>query len=112
MNQGLTTSSAGSRVRLIKTIPLPDAQPDGSLSPTLHPASMPSNPAFLQEMVAILMAIGVVVATRLLLTLSVLGAFALHYVAVLAPDAYKIGVCIVYDAGVVIPCAWLYLRSG
>jgi multisubunit Na+/H+ antiporter MnhB subunit len=53
-----------------------------------------------------------ILAARFLLLLSGVGAFALAYLALSAPDLGKIAVLVVYVLGVVLPIAYLYLRNG
>jgi hypothetical protein len=58
------------------------------------------------------MAIAAVVAARVLLLLSGAGGFVLSLYAIQSPELARIGVCVVYDLGIVLPIAWLYLRSS
>ena len=62
-------------------------------------------------MLAVLAAIAAVVASRILMLLSVIGGFVLAYMAIQAPDLAKIGVCLAYYVGVIAPVTWLYLRG-
>ena len=63
-------------------------------------------------MTAILTAISLILAVRLLLLLSIIGGTVLCWEAILTPDLLKIGVCLVYCAGVVMPLVYLALRGN
>ena len=115
MSQESMTSSGGSlgKVRLINqstTRPL-DAPRDGSQQNLQVRASQPSKTGFLEQMLAVQAAIAAVVASRILMLLSVIGGFVLAYMAIQAPDLAKIGVCLAYYVGVIAPVTWLYLRG-
>ena len=102
MEEQLRNTSDGSnpRVRLLSQ--------RGEASPT----STDSSPAFLQQMVATMTAIGMLLAARVLLLLSGIGAFALHYLAVGDPRLMPLLVAGVYDTLVFLPLVALYLRRG
>ena len=116
MSQESTTSSGGSlgKVRLISqstTRPQDDPRA-GSPQQTLPvPVSPRSRADFLEQMLAVQSAIAQVVASRILMLLSVAGGFVLAYMAIQAPDLAKIGVCLAYYVGVIAPVTWLYLRG-
>ena len=57
------------------------------------------------------MAIAAVAAARFLLLLSGAGGFVLSLYAIQSPDLARIGVCVVYDVGVILPIAWLYFKG-
>ena len=77
-----------------------------------NPKTLPeSNPSYLEEVLAVLTAIAAILASKFLLLLSVLGGFVLAFVAVQSADILKIVVCAVYDAGVILPVAYLYWRG-
>lgn len=59
-----------------------------------------------------MMAIAGIVATRVLLLLSGMGAFFLAYFAMQAPDAFKIIVLSVYTATIFVPLVYLHLRGS
>jgi hypothetical protein len=76
------------------------------------PRSDASRPVFLQQVLAVMTAIAMILSARVLLLLSSLGAFVLAWLALTAPDMGKIAVLVVYVAGVVLPIAYLYLQGG
>ena len=113
MAEALQNTNAPStpRVRLIST-----RQPDDpGLDPIdrlAAPASTRSNPAFLEQMMAVMTAIAAVLAARFLLLLSALGAFTLALLTVGNPDAMKLAVNVAFDLLVLIPVTYLYLQKG
>ena len=92
--------------------PLADA-PKAIPSPLPSSPDLPrSDPVFLQQLTAVMVAIAAILATRLLLLLASIGGFWLAYQAIGNPDTLKIAVCVVYDVGVILPIAYLYLRGS
>ena len=63
-------------------------------------------------MLAVQAAIAQVVAARILMLLSVVGGFVIAYLAMQAPDLTKIGVCVAYYTGVILPVTYLYIRGS
>ena len=112
MAEALQTTSAGSRVRLISTTRLPDDPGVEPTSPLAVEPSTPLSPVFLQQMTAVLTAIAAVLAARVLLLLSVMGAFVLAWAAIQNPDPYRLAVTIIFDLGVVGSVTYLYLQKG
>ena len=114
-SQTTSPDSPRPRVRLIGQRPShssPEAAPP-ELSPrTVAPSSPPSNPAFLIEMIAVLQAIAMLLAARLLLLLAVLGAFSLALLAHWSPHPMSLWLNIAYDVLVVIPLGGLYWQRG
>ena len=101
-------------MRILRTSTTPLAEDPKAISPPLpsSPASKPSDPVFLQQLTAVMVAIAAILATRLLLLLASIGGFWLAYQAIGNPDTLKIAVCVVYDVGVILPIAYLYLRGS
>ena len=58
------------------------------------------------------MAIAAVAAARILLLLSVIGAFTLALLAIQNPDPYRLAVTVIFDLGVVGSVTYLYLQKG
>ena len=63
-------------------------------------------------MLAVMTAIAAILAARILLLLSGVGAFALAYLALGDPTVGKLGVLVIYVVGVVLPVAYLYVRGN
>lgn len=124
----LTHTSPGSgtpphpRVRLLGTRPAFAASAPSADTTTFEPALLPPttaarsstrlNPDFLAQMLAVMGAIGLLLATRLLLLLAVLGAFALAFLAHSTRDAMSLWLNVAYDVLVVIPLVALYWKRG
>jgi hypothetical protein len=54
--------------------------------------------------------LALVLAIRLALILSIVGAFVLTYIAIVAPDPWRLGALGIYSLAVVIPTVWLSSR--
>ena len=92
--------------------PLADA-PKAIPSPLPSSPDLPrSDPVFLQQVTAVLTAVAAILATRLLLLLASVGSFVLAYRALSEPNWLKLAVCVVYNVGVILPIAFLYLRGS
>ena len=103
-----TESQATSRVstvRLLSQSERPSPQMEGNASP-------PSNPVFLQQMLASLTAIATLLSARFLLLIAGIGAFVLHFLAVQNPDTMKLLTAVGYDLLVFMPLTWLYATRG
>ena len=113
MAEALQNTNAPStpRVRLIST-----RQPDDpGLDPIdrlAAPASTRSNPAFLEQMMAVMTAIAALLAVRFLLLLSAIGAFTLALLTVGNPDLMKLSVNAAFDLLVFVPLIYLYVAKG
>ena len=57
-------------------------------------------------------AIAMILSARLLLLWTSVGAFALAYLAMQTPDIAKIGILVVWCAGIVLPVGYIYLRGS
>ena len=112
MAEALPTTSAGStgRVRLISTRQAPD-DPGVQVKPEA-PVSRPSNPVFLQQMLAVMTAIAALLAVRFLLLLTALGAFFLAFLTIQNPDGMKLAVNAAYDLLVFGPTVYLHITKG
>ena len=75
-------------------------------------ASPPSNPVFLQQMLASLTAIATLLSARFLLLIAGIGAFSLAYLSVSEPNSMKLAVNGVYDMLVFVPLTYLYATRG
>jgi len=76
------------------------------------PTSQPSRPAFLEQMMAVMMAIAMALAARMILTLATMGAFTLTYLAISQGTTTALIAAGTYDVLVVCPMVWLYLQRG
>lgn len=63
-------------------------------------------------MSAMMTTIAALLAVRMLLLLSAVGAFALAYLAMQQATAMTLAVCIAYDVLVLCPLVWLYVARG
>ena len=100
------------RILRESTSPQVEDQRVGPLPQPSSPVSKPSDPVFLQQVTAVLTAVAAILATRLLLLLARVGSFVLAYRALSEPDWLKLAVCVVYNVGVILPVAFLYLRGS
>ena len=121
MAQDLDNTNPQSRVRLI---PQPELEqrlrvqqqelPASNQSP--EPDSQSSSAAYrtqvLATMTALMGTIGSLLAARMILLLSMLGAVLLAYLAMTNPDQIRLLVCVTYDVCVLGPLVLLYLRKG
>jgi hypothetical protein len=80
--------------------------------PPNSPASTPSAPGYLQEVLAVLSAVAMVLSARILLLLSAAGAFVLAYMATQSPETGRLIATVIYDCGVLGPITYLYLKQG
>ncbi len=87
-------------------------QPETTPRATAVPHSTASDPAFLGQMTAALTAIGLLLAARMILLLSVTGGIALAVLAMQEPNNLKVATLAVYGILVILPLTWLYLRRG
>lgn len=101
----LPNTNEGSRVRLLSS------RAEGEVRAEARPSNA-SNPAFLQQMIASLTAIAMLLSARFLLLLSGIGAFALHFMAVQNPDTMRLLTAAGYDFLVFIPLTYLYVTRG
>lgn len=109
-----TSSSGGSRVRLIRsdTTPHP-GDPRAGLPPIPADPALPrSNPAFLQEVLAVLTGIAMLLSARLLLLLAATGAFVITYLAVQSPETGRLLASLIYDLCVLGPLVYLFIVKG
>lgn len=63
-------------------------------------------------MMATLTTIAALLAVRMLLLLSVVGAFGLAYLAMQQATAMTLAVCIAFDVLIVCPLVWLHVTRG
>ena len=80
--------------------------------PTKEPASPPSNRAFLDQFLATMAAIAMVLSTRLLLLMTMLGSFTLSYLAISTPGHMTLMAAASFDVLVLIPIVALYWQRG
>lgn len=111
MTPSSMSSSAESTPRL-KLIKVEEISPTAKAQPAAAMPSAGSGSAFLTQLMAVMGAIALILSARLILLLAGSGAFALAFIAVQAPDGFKIATCIVYDIGVILPLAYIDLRSA
>ena len=115
-----TNPDSRPRVRLLSSRPLEGGQdqPAATPLPELRPRPMevrsspPSSPAYLTEMLAVMSAIGMLLAARFLLLLAVLGSFVLASLASTSGDPMGLWVLAIYGILVVVPLIGLYWVRG
>ena len=92
----------------------PTATDDGPRTSTTGtaPASQTSSPAFLEQMLAAMTTIAMMLAARMILFLATVGAFTLTYLAINQGTMTALIAAGTYDVLVVCPMVWLYLQRG
>lgn len=113
MEQASQTSSSGPRVRMISQREIPEPAgllQQGSASAPEQP-SPPLSAAFLQQMMAVLSALALMLSARFLLLLAMAGASVLAALATLEPTTLKLAATVIYDVLVFIPLVWLYSKG-
>ena len=122
----MTSSAAGSkRVTLLAERTLPsesapetssptamDEEPKKSPGTATAPTSQASRPAFLEQMTAVMTAIAMMLAARMILFFATAGAFVLTYLAINQGTTTALIAAGTYDVLVVCPMVWLYLQRG
>jgi hypothetical protein len=118
MAQPSESTARPSRVRLLSERTISPSESDAPQTVTSYRAepearpSTPSNGRFLEEMSAILATLAMMLSARLLLLLSVCGAFWLGWESIREPTSLKLMGAGSYDLLVVIPLVLLYYRRG
>jgi len=117
-------SATSSRVTLLAERSLDSASDQGTLLLTATddgprtsttvtaPASQTSSPAFLEQMLAAMTTIAMMLAARMILFLATVGAFTLTYLAINQGTMTALIAAGTYDVLVVCPMVWLYLQRG
>ena len=74
--------------------------------------STPSRAGFPAQILAVMSAIAMILAVRVMTLLAAIGAFLLAFAAVHEPTVMTIAVTLVYDIGVLMPLVWLATKKG
>jgi hypothetical protein len=85
--------------------PMTASQATASTSP-------PSGHAFLEQMMAVMTTISMMLAARVILLMTTVGAFTLTYLAINQGTTTALIAAGTYDVLVVCPMVWLYLQRG
>ena len=101
-------SATSSKVTLLAERSLDSASAPATSSPT----SQPSRPAYLEQMMAVMTTISMMLAARMILFLATVGAFTLTYLAINQGTTTALIAAGTYDVLVVCPMVWLYLQRG
>ena len=117
-------SATSSKVTLLAERSLDSASAPATSSPTAMdddpktsttvtaPTSQPSRPAYLEQMMAVMTTISMMLAARMILFLATVGAFTLTYLAINQGTTTALIAAGTYDVLVVCPMVWLYLQRG